>query len=133
MVTVGGASLQEDEWFGEGSAFDSGEDLAAALFALAGTSEAPPFPKPEIIWPGIPAYDADPVFVEVERQGGLDEARRPGSQYGGDQTHRQLGYVVGPVPRRAVAASEDLGTERMDDSQQRCRAASHRGRDRETS
>ena len=34
MATVGGASIQDDEWFGEGSAFDSGEDLAAALFAL---------------------------------------------------------------------------------------------------
>ena len=84
MATVGGGSLQDDEWFGEGSAFDSGEDLAAALFALAGTSQTPAaIPKPEIIWPGVPAYDADPVFVEVERQGGLDEARRPGSQYGG--------------------------------------------------
>ena len=38
MTTVGGASVQDDEWFGEGSAFDSGEDLAAALFALAGTA-----------------------------------------------------------------------------------------------
>ena len=36
MATAGGASIQDDEWFGEGSAFDSGEDLAAALFALAG-------------------------------------------------------------------------------------------------
>jgi hypothetical protein len=28
---------EEDGWFGEGSAFDSGEDLAAALMNLAGT------------------------------------------------------------------------------------------------
>ena len=28
---------EEDGWFGEGSAFDSGEDLAAALLELAGT------------------------------------------------------------------------------------------------
>ena len=38
MTTVGEASVQDDEWFGEGSAFDFGEDLAAALFALAGTT-----------------------------------------------------------------------------------------------
>ena len=31
---------EEEDWFGEGSSFDSGEDLAAALFALAGN--APP-------------------------------------------------------------------------------------------
>ena len=31
----------EDDWFGEGSAFDSGEDLAAALLAIAATARAP--------------------------------------------------------------------------------------------
>jgi hypothetical protein len=88
MATVGGASIQDDEWFGEGSAFDSGEDLAAALFALAGTSvkastTATLAPAPEISWPTFVAPDADPVFVEVERPAGLDGAKRPGSQYGG--------------------------------------------------
>jgi hypothetical protein len=86
MATVGGASIQDDEWFGEGSAFDSGEDLAAALFALAGTSvkaSATATPAPEITWPSFVAPDADPVFVEVERPAGLDGANRPGSQYGG--------------------------------------------------
>jgi hypothetical protein len=86
MATVGGASTQDDEWFGEGSAFDSGEDLAAALFALAGTSITPPttaLPTPEISWPSFVAPDSDPVFVEVERPTGLDGARRPGSLYGG--------------------------------------------------
>ena len=34
----------EEDWFGEGSSFDSGEDLAAALFALAGN--APPVLEP---------------------------------------------------------------------------------------
>jgi hypothetical protein len=33
-------SLDDDDWFGDGSAFDSGEDLAAALFAMAG-ADAP--------------------------------------------------------------------------------------------
>ena len=39
----GAAEEEEEEWFGEGSAFDSGEDLAAALFAMAGvqTADAP--------------------------------------------------------------------------------------------
>jgi hypothetical protein len=88
MATVGGASIQDDEWFGEGSAFDSGEDLAAALFALAGTSvkastTATAIPTPEINWPSFVAPDSDPVFVEVERPTGLDGAGRPGSQYGG--------------------------------------------------
>ena len=31
--------LDEDDWFGDGSAFDSGEDLAAALMAFAGVAE----------------------------------------------------------------------------------------------
>jgi hypothetical protein len=86
MATLGGASIQDDEWFGEGSAFDSGEDLAAALFALAGTSvkaSTTATPAPEISWPTFVAPDADPVFVEVERPTGLDGARRPGSQYSG--------------------------------------------------
>jgi hypothetical protein len=89
MATVGGASIQDDEWFGEGSAFDSGEDLAAALFALAGTSvkastTSVPTLSPEIsTWPTFVAPDTDPVFEEVERPAGLDGARRPGSQYGG--------------------------------------------------
>jgi len=86
MATLGGASIQDDEWFGEGSAFDSGEDLAAALFALAGTSvkaSTTTTPAPEISWPTFVAPDADPVFVEVERPTGLDGARRPGSQYSG--------------------------------------------------
>jgi hypothetical protein len=82
MTTVGGASIQEDEWFGEGSAFDSGEDLAAALFALAGTSATTAIPKPEISWPTLVAPDSDPGFVEVERSSALEGARRPGSLYG---------------------------------------------------
>jgi len=40
------ASEPEEDWFGEGSSFDSGEELATALFALAGTVDpslgAPP-------------------------------------------------------------------------------------------
>ncbi|HEV3273630.1 MAG TPA: hypothetical protein VG299_02065 [Candidatus Dormibacteraeota bacterium] len=86
MATVGGASIQDDDWFGEGSAFDSGEDLAAALFALAGTKVAPataPLPVEEISWPSFVAPDADPVFVEVERPTGLEGARRPGSMHDG--------------------------------------------------
>jgi len=31
---------EEEDWFGEGSAFDSGEELAAALLAIAGTTRA---------------------------------------------------------------------------------------------
>ena len=105
MATVGSASIQDDEWFGEGSAFDSGEDLAAALFALAGTSvrastTAAAVPAPEISWPSFVAPDADPVFVEVERPAGLDGAnaawvavrRRKRRGF-------QLQYLVGSIPR----------------------------------
>jgi hypothetical protein len=81
MATVGGASIQDDEWFGEGSAFDSGEDLAAALFALAGVTRIDVIPKPEIIRPErVPEADQD--FEEVQRPAALDGARRPGSQDG---------------------------------------------------
>jgi hypothetical protein len=83
MVTAGGASVQDDEWFGEGSAFDSGEDLAAALFALAGAPYTEAAPKPaEILWPAqLVAPPTDPVFVEVARTAPLDGARRPGAAY----------------------------------------------------
>jgi hypothetical protein len=82
MATVGGASTQDDEWFGEGSAFDSGEDLAAALFALAGASPTTAIPESENLWPTA-ASEADPVFVEVQRTGALDGARRPGTLHAG--------------------------------------------------
>ena len=79
MATVGGASIQDDEWFGEGSAFDSGEDLAAALFALAGAKYTEPAPAPEALWAvAAPASsDTDTVFVEVQRPGAVAEAARP--------------------------------------------------------
>jgi hypothetical protein len=83
MTTGGGASVQDDEWFGEGSAFDSGEDLAAALFALAGTTRIDSIPKADSVWPAaiedlkVPQGDSD--FIEVARTGRLDGARRPNS------------------------------------------------------
>jgi hypothetical protein len=92
VATAGGASTQDDEWFGEGSAFDSGEDLAAALFALAGTARGmtTAAPQPETIWsPPLPA--ADDVFVEVQRPAALEGARRPGSQYGTRSTSTSSG------------------------------------------
>jgi hypothetical protein len=83
MAAAGTAATQDDEWFGEGSAFDSGEDLAAALFALAGTtSRTSVMPAPEIIWP-VALPETDQVFEEVQRPASLDGARRPGSQNGG--------------------------------------------------
>jgi hypothetical protein len=87
MAAAGGASVQDDEWFGEGSAFDSGEGLAAALFALAGTTRIAAIPKAEVIWSAaleaVQAPDSDNDFVEVARTGGLDTARRPGSLHNG--------------------------------------------------
>ena len=87
MATTGGASVQDDEWFGEGSAFDSGEDLAAALFALAGATRVESIPKVETVWPAViqdlrvPQGDSD--FIEVARTGSLEGARRPDSTSGG--------------------------------------------------
>jgi hypothetical protein len=81
MATAIGASTQDDEWFGEGSAFDSGEDLAAALFALAGATRSEAIPKAEIIWP-TPVPPADTVFEEMQRPDDLAGARRPGSLHG---------------------------------------------------
>ncbi len=77
MTTAGGASLADDEWFGEGSAFDSGEDLAAALFALAGASPASRPQVAEVIWPTRPAVETGPVFVEVQRHGAAEDGSRP--------------------------------------------------------
>jgi hypothetical protein len=87
MATAGGAAVQDDEWFGEGSAFDSGEDLAAALFALAGATREDGVPTAEVIWPvDVQMPQSDPVFVEVARTTALDGARRPGSAYNGAGT-----------------------------------------------
>src|SRR6202035_485863 len=71
MATTGETTIADDEWFGEGSAFDSGEDLAAALFALAGTTGSPAVGLAEVVWP-VPAPEADSGFVEVQRPGSLD-------------------------------------------------------------
>jgi hypothetical protein len=79
IAAAGTATTQDDEWFGEGSAFDSGEDLAAALFALAGTTtRTAAIPTPEITWP-TPVPETDHVFEEVQRPAALDGARRAGS------------------------------------------------------
>ena len=84
-AAVGGrTSTQDDEWFGEGSAFDSGEDLAAALFALAGATLTEVTPAPEVAWPTV-VPEANPVYVEVQRPNDFAGARRPGSAYGGSR------------------------------------------------
>jgi hypothetical protein len=73
-----GAHVPDEEWFGEGSAFDSGEDLAAALFALAGAKFTEPAAVVDQLWPvATPAADGDTVFVEVQRPGAVAEASRP--------------------------------------------------------
>jgi hypothetical protein len=81
VAVAGRASTQDDEWFGEGSAFDSGEDLAAALFALAGATRITESPPAEII-PTAPVPAPNPVFLEVQRPADFEGARRPGSSNG---------------------------------------------------
>jgi len=80
MATADGASVADEEWFGEGSAFDSGEDLAAALFALAGAS---PDTRPQVVRPSRPGTEADPVFVEVQRHGANEDGTRSASYAAG--------------------------------------------------
>jgi hypothetical protein len=79
VASNGGAHIPDEEWFGEGSAFDSGEDLAAALFALAGAPYNEAAPAPEGLWPAeAPAGpEADTVFVEVQRTAAVATASRP--------------------------------------------------------
>jgi hypothetical protein len=82
VVSNGGAQVPDEEWFGEGSAFDSGEDLAAALFALAGVAHTDDVPLTEVAWPVISVPEIDPVFVEVQRSNAVADARRPYSPQG---------------------------------------------------
>ena len=78
VATVGtaAATIPDDEWFGEGSAFDSGEDLAAALFALAGATRGAVVTPVEIAEPIPSAPDAESDFVEVRRSAAVGDARR---------------------------------------------------------
>jgi hypothetical protein len=82
VPSTGVAQVPDDEWFGEGSAFDSGEDLAAALFALAGVTERSNPPVDEVVRPVAPLPQADSAFLEVQRPSALAGARRPYSSYG---------------------------------------------------
>src|ERR1700676_2711439 len=76
-AVAGRSSTQDDEWFGEGSAFDSGEDLAAALFALAGVEPRAVPPAPEVTVAVAPVTDPGSTFLEVQRPNAVDAARRP--------------------------------------------------------
>jgi hypothetical protein len=73
----GVVQVPDDEWFGEGSAFDSGEDLAAALFALAGVTHRREPPDAEVSPPPPPLPPVESAFFEVERPAALESARRP--------------------------------------------------------
>ncbi|HKR98861.1 MAG TPA: hypothetical protein VJU79_05045 [Candidatus Dormibacteraeota bacterium] len=56
---------EEEDWFGEGNAFESGEDLAAALLAMAyesGTDDAPAAAEPMT----LTAPGSDDSFVLVD-------------------------------------------------------------------
>ena len=67
---------EEDDWFGEGSSFDSGEDLASALFALAGTvdpSIGAPIPADEPVEPVV-ADGGVEIFDWVEPDGTFSPA-----------------------------------------------------------
>lgn len=80
--STGVVQVPDDEWFGEGSAFDSGEDLAAALFALAGMTHRGEPPEAEVSPPVVPAPPVESAFLEVERPTALETAKRPYSSRG---------------------------------------------------
>ena len=58
-VLAGEPSLDED-WFGEGNAFDSGEDLASALMALVGSRATPVAAATVSPPPPAAAFQEDP-------------------------------------------------------------------------
>jgi hypothetical protein len=65
----------EEDWFGEGSFFDSGEELASALFALAGTVD-PSLGAPPAHAEPSPAQPAGPhaEFEFIDRYAVADAA-----------------------------------------------------------
>jgi hypothetical protein len=82
--STGVVQVPDDEWFGEGSAFDSGEDLAAALFALAGATNRGLAPEEAEVSPPVaaPVPPVESAFFEVDRPTALESARRPYSSRG---------------------------------------------------
>ena len=46
LETTPATDVEEDDWFGEGNSFESGEDLAAALLAMADGRPELPRPQP---------------------------------------------------------------------------------------
>jgi hypothetical protein len=84
------AAEEEDDWFGEGSVFDSGEDLAAALLAMAGAG------APAATSAGEPAFVTADLPQAKPRESLLEMLRpfRPGAD------------TVGPAvtPREETAA-----------------------------
>lgn len=59
---------EEDDWFGEGNAFESGEDLASALLALVDPpAEEVPRPAAELEPAVITAAGVEGTFVLVDR------------------------------------------------------------------
>jgi hypothetical protein len=72
---------EDEDWFGEGSMFESSEDLAAALFALAETADpaaggqVAPAPRPE---PAVETIDATfEVFEPLAAGRAADKAPAP--------------------------------------------------------
>jgi hypothetical protein len=103
-VFAGAAALEED-WFGEGSAFSSGEELASALMALVGSRAAPAAAVPPPPPPAMPFVDA-PRSRAAALAEPVDEfqvASMPSFQGRGDalpaeQRQRASGWRQAPAP-----------------------------------
>ena len=73
---------EEEDWFGEGSAFDSGEELAAALLAIAVSTRAPaaaPAPLPVPVAAAAASVAAAVAVAEPPRVPLTWTVRSPGS------------------------------------------------------
>jgi hypothetical protein len=106
-------AVEEDDWFGEGSAFDSGEDLAAALLALAGTAGANGEHDATVI-AGAPAAAPAPVPLtwSVRKPGAVAiPTRQPGrsgwSIRNSVQLLHQAEEIIDRLRQEAVQATFD--------------------------
>jgi hypothetical protein len=109
-ATVPGPEAEEDDWFGEGNAFESGEELASALLAMAEHPDEVPASAPEAASEARAEYRIDETFVLTDRSSPAQTApiRTPASEDGSAAAPR--GWSVRspgaiPLPPRAPGRS----------------------------
>jgi hypothetical protein len=100
-VATAAPPAEDEDWFGEGSMFESSEDLAAALFALAETADpaaggqVAPAPRPEPV-----AETIDNTFEVFEPLGaGRAPEKAPAPRAPNSWGLRKAGTVLLPAKR----------------------------------